>query len=83
MTRIRISYSPNLEEIGDTRDVDPEEAAVKIREGRAVAVDDPGELLQLSKQDLLDRAAGMGVEGVSERDSKDTIAQAITAAEGG
>lgn len=82
MRRIRISYSPNLSEIGDVREVDDADAAVLVRDGRAAYVSDPGVLSELPKSELLERAAEVGAD-VSERDSKDVIAQAIATAEGG
>lgn len=82
MRRIRISYSPNLSEIGEVREVDDADAAVLVRDGRAAYVSDPGALSELPKSELLERAAEVGAD-VSERDSKDVIAQAIATAEGG
>jgi hypothetical protein len=82
MPLIRISYSPDLSQIGSVREVSAEEAAALIADSRAVLVDDPGTLTEKSKAELLAQAEQLGVD-VSERDSKDTIAQAIIAAESG
>jgi hypothetical protein len=82
MKRIRISYSPNLSEIGTVREVEDADAATAVADGRAVVVEDEARLVELSKADLLTRAGEVGAD-VSERDSKDTIAAAITAAESG
>jgi hypothetical protein len=82
MKQIRISYSPDLSQIGTVRELEDDEAAVLVNEGRAAYVESTEALVAKSKAELLEQAAGLGVEA-SERDSKDTIAAAIVGAEAG
>lgn len=82
MPTIRISYSRDLSEVGQVREVSPEDASAMIGEGRAVLVEDAGSLAEKSKDELLARAAEVGAS-VSDRDSKDKIATAIRDAEAG
>jgi hypothetical protein len=82
MPTIRISYSPDLTQVGDVREVDADEAAVLVADGRAVLVEDPSVLTEKSKDELLAQAAEVGAT-VSERDSKATIVEAIRGAEAG
>lgn len=80
--QVRISYSPNLAEIGQTRELDDYDAAALVADGRAVYVEDPSVMAERSKAELLDQANALGLD-VSERDSKASLAAAITRAESG
>ncbi len=58
--RVRISYSPNKEEIGTVQELPADIAGVKIREGRAVLYTD-----EMAAQDEAVRAAESRDEGAS------------------
>jgi hypothetical protein len=80
--QVRISYSPNLAEINDVRELEDSEAAALVADGRAAYVEDQSALAEQPKSELLDRANALGLD-VSERDSRATLAAAITRAESG
>jgi hypothetical protein len=74
--QVRISYSPDLSQIGQVRELEDSEAAALVADGRAAYVEDTSALAEQPKSELLDRANALGLD-VSERDSKATIAAAI------
>lgn len=80
--RVRISYSPDLTQIGDVRELDDYDAAALVADGRAAYVQDEAAMTERSKAELLDQANALGLD-VSERDSKAQLAAAITRAESG
>jgi hypothetical protein len=71
--QVRISYSPDLTQIGQTRELEDSEAAALVADGRAA---------ERPKSELLDQANALGLD-VSERDSKASLVAAITRAESG
>jgi hypothetical protein len=82
MKRVRISYSPDLSRIGDVLEMDDYDAAALVADGRAAYVQDEAAMTERSKSELLDQANALGLD-VSERDSKASLAAAITRAESG
>jgi hypothetical protein len=80
--QVRISYSPDLTQIGQVRELEDSEAAALVADGRAAYVEDQSALAERLKSELLDQANALGLD-VSERDSKASLAAAITRAESG
>jgi hypothetical protein len=80
--QVRISYSPDLTQIGQTRELEDSEAAALVADGRAAYVEDQSALAERPKSELLDQANALGLD-VSERDSKASLVAAITRAESG
>jgi hypothetical protein len=80
--QVRISYSPDLTQIGQVRELEDSEAAALVADGRAAYVEDQSALAERPKAELLDQANRLGLD-VSERDSRASLAQAITRAESG
>jgi hypothetical protein len=78
----RISYSPDLSQVGNVVELEDADAAALVADGRAAYVEDQSALAEQPKSELLDRANALGLD-VSERDSKASLAQAITRAESG
>lgn len=82
MKRVRISYSPDLTQIGNVLELDDYDAAALVADGRGAYVQDEAVMAERSKAELLDQANALGLD-VSERDSKASLAAAITRAESG
>jgi hypothetical protein len=79
--QVRISYSPDLTQIGQTRELEDSEAAALVADGRAAYVEDQSALAERPKSELLDQANALGLD-VSERDSRATLAAANSRAYG-
>ena len=82
MPKVRISYSPDLSEVGSVRDVDADEARELVRSGRAVLVEDAEALEALSKADLSAKAESLGAE-VPSRASKADLVEVVQDAQAG
>lgn len=86
--KVKITYSPNLDEIGQVKDLDVDEARVLIRASRAVAYngddasDSPETVDALvkahSKDELIELAADRGVD-VDPQATKADIASQVLA----
>jgi hypothetical protein len=74
--QVRISYSPDLSQIGNVVEMEDYDAAAVVADGRGAYVEDTSALAERPKSELLDQANALGLD-VSERDSKATIAAAI------
>ena len=82
MPKVRISYSPDLSQVGSVRDVDADEARELVRSGRAVVVEDVEALEQLKNADLAAKAKALGAE-VPSRASKADLVEVVRDAEAG
>jgi hypothetical protein len=78
MPTVRISYNPDKNLIGTTREVDDAEARDLVREGRAVLVAEVDELMAMTKPELIKRAARENVS-ITQSATKEDIAEAIRA----
>ena len=82
MPNVRISYSPNLAEVGTVREAGDEEARELVRTGRAVLVEDADVLEALTKADLAAKASELGAE-VPSRASKADLVEVVQDAQSG
>jgi len=82
MPKVRISYSPDLSQVGSVRDVDADEARELVRSGRAIVVEDVEALEQMKNADLAAKAKALGAE-VPSRASKADLVEVVRDAEAG